>query len=430
MKYASVLFLVFIFYVSAQSLACADSSQTWNTNFQGELRSAQAVHKQGQKLTNRQLYALGRGYIRKKYEDNLVAIERQELRADSQTLVLKQVYKFFNYCNPLNLTFPAEMSTFDSPVNSNSAMLVRWRGLYNQAVSDATSMFDYGDKMYGPQVYELGRAMFLYKLHSPKPDSQDAEFTPQQWELLRRAFHILSYLNSPGGPDLGYAPDFGANTNPKKNKDNTWDTTEQFLHNNRDTLGIGNGLISFLVGSTSAWEATSFKLPDPPTEQAVMSFATHANMVLSKAASAYTDIQNKENALNNPSQVFANFVSGDSYASFLPPAIRVHFLRTSNTPGEPAPLQMALNMTGFEGNARLYGLEGWQGIAKKFQQSKAQSKLTLDDFSDYLCESYVLLEQPELGRLADAPLEPFLKGAEGEAKLGDIFSTVSIFSLW
>ncbi|MBU2550992.1 MAG: hypothetical protein KKB20_21455 [Proteobacteria bacterium] len=200
--------------------------------------------------------------------------------------MLKQVYKFFNYCNPLGLELAQGMPKFDAPVRSNNILLKRWQGLYGQASGDATVMFDYGDKMYGPQIYELGRALFLYKLHSPAPGPEDQEFSREQWNVLRAVFHIISNLNSPGGPNLSYAPDFAPNTRPRKRKATRWAEVERTLRDNLDGLGMGSGLISFLVGSPSAWTATSAKLGKKPSREAIIALAAHANSVLAKAAGA------------------------------------------------------------------------------------------------------------------------------------------------
>ncbi|MBU2550993.1 MAG: hypothetical protein KKB20_21460 [Proteobacteria bacterium] len=87
-------------------------------------------------------------------------------------------------------------------------------------------------------------------------------------------------------------------------------------------------------------------------------------------------------------------------------------------------------MTGFEGNARLYGLEGWQGIGRKFMGERGDKAATLGQFASYLDDAFVLLRRPDVGSRADEPMEAFLKDAQGEAGLGDIFTELSIFSVW
>lgn len=388
------------------------------------------MRRRGDSLDNERLYSLGRAYVRKKYEDALEGIEKNGAQTDSETLVLKQVFKFFNYCNPLGLRLDPDMPRFDAAIVSNAALQKRWQDLAAQALGDAASMFDYGDKMYGPQIYELGRALFLSKLHSPAPGPDDREFDQEEWNALREAFHILSYLNSPGGPNLSYAPDFVPNARPRARKAKLRAVVERILRDNRDALGVGDGLISFLTGSPSAWSVVSARLGNSPSREAVMRLAARSNAAMAKAAAAYTDIQNAETANNGQTLVFANFVDGDAYASFLPPAIRIHYLRAAGSPDEPAPERMALNMTGFEENARLYGLEGWQGIGRRFLSERGGEAATMDDFAAYLDKTYVLLQRPDLGERADAPLDAYLADATGEARLGDAFSAASIFSTW
>lgn len=405
-------------------------------NFKEKIKILTGLYKNGATIEKTQLYELGRAYIRKKLEDQLQEIEKSGQNTTSDYLVLKQVYEFFDYCNPLGRSIGDDMPGFEPDMKCNKALYKRWSGLYEQAFRDARDMYDYGDKLYGPQVYELARALFLVKLHSEKPTADDEEITAEQWVVMRSAFRVISLLNSPGGSNLTYAPDFKQKEENIKAKEVRWAKVEKILKNHCSALGIGDGLIAFLVGSPSSWSALSNKLPgDAPFEGPVIELAAKANNILTGAAVAFTDLENKQAADQN--SLYANYVNSDDYAPFLPPSVRVHLLSTIGTSAEPSPDSLALNMKGFENHAGIYGMEGWQGIVKRYLQENARpgtpgkkEKPALKDFENYLREQFVLFHKVDLKNHSGVPLELYLKDASGEEKLGTFFCEASIFGLW
>ena len=126
-------------------------------SFKGKIKILTGLYKNGATIDKTQLYELGRAY-RKKLEDQLQEIEKSGQNTTSDYLVLKQVYKFFDYCNPLGRSIGDDMPGFEPDIKCNKALYKRWSDLYEQAFRDARDMYDYGDKLYGPQVYELARA--------------------------------------------------------------------------------------------------------------------------------------------------------------------------------------------------------------------------------------------------------------------------------
>jgi len=422
----------------SNSLRKSFESQSWNGQFKNELQAATALYKDAGKIDKSRLYELGRAYIRKKLEALHRAIEETKLATTSDHIVLKQMYELFDYCNPRGLSFGDDVPGFHPHPKYNDVLYQRWKGLYEQGLSDAKNMYDYGDKLYGPQVYELGRALFLVKFHSEGPTLEDEDISGEQWIVMRSVFHVISYLNAPGGPNLGYAPDFKQKESRRQQKKYKWATVEKILKDNKGVLGIGNGLIAFGVGSPSSWQVLSERLPEgEKLEDATAAFATAANRALTRAAAAYTDIGNKDVNSRDQTRLFSNYVSGDDYAPFLPPSVRVHFIKHVGTPTEPIPESLAFNMVGFEKNARIYGLAGWQGIGQKYLNEfkrdglrDKKEKPTLRDFEDYLLGHYILLEKVDWGNQEDDLLEDYLKDTSGEARLGALFSKGSIFSVW
>lgn len=408
------------------------TQESWNQTFHESLHQAVEQYKNGRPIDKQQLYDIGRAYIRKKLEEQFKKIEKSELNTASEEIVLKAVYDFFNYTNPLGLTLDTKAPGFDPNLPYNKALFLRWKDLSNQALQDATTMYNYGDKIYGDQVYELGRAIFLTKMHSKAPTSDDPDITPEQWKVLRSVFYLISYLNSPGGPDMTYAPDFKTKTDHLKTKDQKWTDVEKTLQDNKGVIGIGNGLIAFLVGSPSSWQSLSKKIPDTEYgKDTALILAIKINNTIIKAASHYTDIQNAEANKNDQTSLFQNYVSGDDYAPFLPPSIRINLLNHINTDAEPSSKSLADHMTGFENNGRIYGLSGWQGIAKQFLtewNAKQNKKPTLNDFETYLQDQNILLQKAKLGDKKNTSLETYLESSSGEKTLGDFFSEISVFS--
>lgn len=66
--------------------------------------------------------------------------------------------------------------------------------------------------------------------------------------------------------------------------------------------------------------------------------------------------------------IYMNYLSGDAYATAIPPAIRIHIIENLGTDLDP--LRVAENMMAFIKYARAYGLNGWQGIAQSFAEGK------------------------------------------------------------
>ncbi len=379
-------------------------------------------------VSKRDLYELGRAYIRKKLEDQLLAIAEAGSATSSEQIVLVNIYEFFDYCNPLGLPLGDHVPGFDSKVPYNKTLHNRWEALRKQSVSAAVRMYEYGDRVYGPQTYETGRTVFLAKLHSLTPPPDDLDLTAREWTLMRSSLLLINYLNSPGGPDLRYAPVFPRKKRDTKPKEPRWAKVQRLLIDNAGRIGIGDGLIDFLVGSPSSWEVVSARLPaDETLEKAAIGFAAHVNTVLAEAAAYYTDLIN-EKIEGDRSALFANHVTGDEYAPFLPPSVRVNLLRYAGTPMEPAPDMVAKAMIGFENHGLTYGLGGWQGIAKSYLATQ-KGQPTLRDFYNYLKSEFVLLQNPVLGQEAEKRLDSFLNDSDGEASLGLFFSKVSIFSL-
>ena len=168
-----------------------------------------------------------------------------------------------------------------------------------------------------------------------------------------------------------------------------------------------------------------------------MHLACVVNRALTRAAQKYTDLEIAGASGDDEDSPYASYVRGDDYASYLPPAVRHHFLKTVDTPAGSSGESLALQMKGFEKNAGIYGLEGWQGIGRRYLQGKEAGRSpggkrepTLKSFEAYLLRECILLEQADLGSHADDPLAPYVRSTSGEEQLGDFFTPASIFSLW
>lgn len=421
-----------LYFADAQSSKsdgkAAKSDGTWAQAFRGQLSRVMAMIANEKPVSKRDLYELGRAYIRKKQEDQLLAIAAAGSATSSEQIVLLNIYEFFNYCTPLGLPLGDDVPGFDSNVPYSETLHNRWEGLRQQSVSAAVQMYEYGDRIYGPQCYETGRTVFLAKLHSLTPPPDDIDLAAREWALMRSSLLLISYLNSPGGPDLRYAPVFPRKKYGTKPKEPRWAKVQRLLLDNAGRIGIGDGLVAFLVGSPSSWQVVSARLPmDETLEKAAIAFATDVSTAITKAAAYYTDLRN-EKVKGDRSALFANHVTGDNYAPFLPPSVRVNFLRYAGTSVEPMPDMLAKAMKGFENHGRTYGLGGWQSIAKGYLSTQ-QGNPTLRDFENYLKSEFVLLQDSALGIEAEKQLDSFLDEPGGEASLGVFFSKISIFSL-
>ncbi|MDD5007746.1 MAG: hypothetical protein PHU49_02300 [Syntrophorhabdaceae bacterium] len=413
------------YFVDSQS---SKSNGTWAQAFRGQLSRVKAMIADDKPVSKRDLYELGRAYIRKKQEDQLLAITATGSATSSEQIVLLNLYEFFEYCNPLGLPLGDDVPGFDSNVPYNETLHKRWDGMRQQSVRTAVRMYDYGDRIYGPQAYETGRTIFLSKLHSLTPPPDDLDLTALEWTVMRSSLLLINYLNSPGGPNLKYAPVFPIKKFGTKPKETRWAKVHKILVKNAGRIGIGDGFIDFILGSPSSWQIVSTRLPmNKDLEKASIDFATNVNKGITKAAALFTDLSNAE-IEGDRSALFANHFTGDDYANFLPPSIRVNFLRYVRTPMEPTPDMLAKSMLGFEHHGRTYGLGGWQGIARKYLSTRKRNP-TLSDFEKYLKSEFVLLEDAALGKEAEKRLDSFLDKPDGEASLGVFFSKISIFSL-
>jgi hypothetical protein len=110
----------------------------------------------------------------------------------------------------------------------------------------------------------------------------------------------------------------------------------------------------------------------------------------------------------------------------IPPAVRIQVISSLGEAGEMCPTAVAGYMVnGFEKYGRVYGLEGWRGIAVNYGEDH-----TLSEFQDFLINERLLLKKVELGGNADTKLKTFIQDDSGEAKLGSYFSKATVFSLF
>ena len=398
-----------------------ETCSSWQAQFESILDRLTDKYKNGKDISKDELYRLGRLFIRNELERKSPKIEEDKL--ETATIVLKAVYAFADFTNPLGRELGDDVPGFDPDLPDSETLRERWEALYESALENDVVIYSYGGQLHGYQIYELGRAMFLKYYHSAS--SPFGYVNGDEWIVLRSALYIVCYLNVPGGFNPSYAPGFTAKVKQLKSRDSKWSRVETYLRNYAGVMGYSDGIVNFLAGEPRSWAALEKRLPDGQWEQKVRELATRANSVMIRAAAAYTDISNQEEGVTQD-KLFSNYTSADKYATMVPPAVRIQVISSLGKVGEMCPTAIAGHMVnGFEKYGRVYSLEGWQGMAEDFGEEH-----TLSEFQDFLINEKLLLKKVDLGGNAEIKLKTFIEAETGEAKLGGYFSGVSVFSLF
>ena len=400
-----------------------ETCPTWQAQFESVLARLTNRYKTGNDISKDELYHLGRSFIRNELESTWPSSEEDGPETATTTIILRGVYAFADFTNPLGRELGDDVPGFDPDLPASETLRQRWEALYVSALENNVAIYNYGAQLSRYQIYELGRTMFLKYFHSAS--SPFAHVNDDEWIVLRSALHIICHLNVPGGFDPSYAPELSANVEQLQRKDTKWSAVETYLRHYAGIMGYGGAIVDFLAGDPRSWAALEKRLPDRQWEQKVRELATRANAVIIRAAAAYTDIMNQE-ADVTLEELFSNYTSADTYAKMVPPAVRNQVISSLGEAGEMCPTAIAEHMVnGFEKYGSVYSLEGWREMAEGYGKEH-----TLSEFQDFLINEKVLLKPIDLGGNADITLQTFIAAESGEAKLGGYFSEISVFSMF
>lgn len=395
----------------------------WRKEFDAYLKSLTEKAQGGNEITKDELYTLGRYFIRNELERKCAIIEEEELQVDSTTVVLKAVYAFFNYSNPVGRELDDEVPGFNADLPTNETMRERWEALYLNALEDDLVIFDYGEQLATYQIYELGRCMFLSFFHCASPPFDYV--ADDEWVVLRSAMQVICYLNVPENFDATYAPECPVKGTELVRKTSKWRKVEDYLRENAGILGFGDGVVSFLTGTPRSWAAFEKRLEGAKWKPTARGLATRASELITKAAALYTDDINETKGVTQD-QLFSNYISPGQYAKMIPPAISIKMIESLGESDEMSARAVVDHMQeGFVGNGLFFSLFGWRGLAEKFGGDH-----NLSEFQDQLILDKILLVKADLGDDAELSLQIIIDSENGEALLGDYFTENSVFALF
>ena len=398
-----------------------ETCSSWQAQFESILDRLTDKYKNGKDISKDELYRLGRLFIRNELERKSPKIEEDKL--ETATIVLKAVYAFADFTNPLGRELGDDVPGFDPDLPDSETLRERWEALYESALENDVVIYSYGGQLHGYQIYELGRAMFLKYYHSAS--SPFGYVNGDEWIVLRSALHIVCYLNVPGGFNPSYAPECTVKVKQLKHKGSKWSRVETYMRNYAGAMGYSDGIVNFLAGEPRSWAVLEKRLQDGQWEQKVRELVTRANTVVIRAAAVYTDMSNREEGVTQD-KLFSNYTSAGTYANMIPPAVRIQVISSLGEAGEMCPTAIAGHMVnGFEKYGRVYSLEGWRGMAQDYGEDH-----TLSEFQLFLIKEELLLKKVDLDSNADIKLKTFIEADSGEAKLGGYFSKASVFSLF